>query len=140
VEFEGCLYFSDEVGPYIPGENIERCLREGAKFTKMGKAIQRGLTIIDLEVPLLYNGPRDLEKLLDDPNFRLRKPVRVQASRPIRTRPKFSDWELEVEAEIDPKVLDVDQIATIAEHAGSMEGLGDYRPRYGRFTTAVVAA
>ena len=39
LEWESGLYWDDEVGVYIPAENIEATIREGAKASKQGKAI-----------------------------------------------------------------------------------------------------
>ena len=37
LEFYGSLYYDDILGPYLPGDNIVACLRDGAKRTKAGK-------------------------------------------------------------------------------------------------------
>src|SRR5438034_10627984 len=69
VEFCGSLYIDDQLGPYIPGTMIFANLIEGAKTTKSGKKVERGLDVIDLINPLLYDGPRDMNGLWDDTNF-----------------------------------------------------------------------
>lgn len=58
----------------------------------------------------------------------------------MRTRPMFRQWMLEAVAELDSGLLSVEQLQAIADDAGSMVGLGDYRPRYGRFECAVEEA
>lgn len=137
LEFLGGLYIDDQVGPYLPGQNIERSLTDGARITKAGKKVERGLFVTDDVVPLLYNGPRSGSALWEDENFRSVLAVKVGTSRVMRTRPMFRDWSLEADGELDPSVLAIDELASIAETSGAMTGLGDYRPRYGRFTARV---
>ena len=133
LEFEGGLYLDSEVGPYVPGENVEKCIVEGARITKQGKQVERGLFVLDNVVPLVYKGPRTPEALWDDENFRHTAAVRVGQQRVMRTRPIFRDWALDVEAEVDPGLLAPEVLQSILDDAGSMVGIGDHRPRFGRF-------
>lgn len=138
LEFEGGLYMSDEVGPYMPGANVEKCIVEGGRVTKQGKQIERGLFVTDNEVPLIYSGPRTVDALWADESFRSMMAVKVGMARVMRCRPIFRTWALDVDAEVDPGLLNLDTLSAITTDAGSMVGLGDYRPRYGRFTATVV--
>ena len=136
LEFAGGLYLDPDVGPYIPGENIMRCLVDGAKLTKMGVKVTRGVFISTDVNPLAYNGPRD-EQALWDTGWRHMASVKVGTSRTMRCRPWFPEWRVQAEGVVDPSVLELDDIAVIAENAGSLIGLGDWRPRFGRFTASV---
>lgn len=134
LEFEGGLYFVAGSGPIIPGANIEKCLVEGARITKQGKQVERGLFIIDNENPLIYDGPRDVDGLWKAEVFTSVMAVKPQGRSTImRTRPIFRDWIVETTAEVDPGLLNLDSLRSIAAAAGSMVGIGDYRPRFGRF-------
>lgn len=138
LEFVGGLYFDETLGPYLPGENIERSLIDGARITRAGRQLERGLFITDDVVPLLYKGPRTVDGLWSDAAFRSVLAVKVGAkARVMRTRPMFSDWRLEADGELDPALLSIDELQAIASTAGAMTGVGDYRPRYGRFTATV---
>lgn len=138
LEFEGGLYF-DDTGPFIPGANIEKCLVEGARVTKQGKQVERGLFVEDDEVPLIYEGPRSVEDLWANENFRSMMSVKVGTNRIMRCRPIFKGWLLEATAEVDGGLLNLDSLQAIANDAGSMIGLGDNRPRYGRYEAIVEA-
>lgn len=133
LEFEGGLYLDPDIGPYIPGENVEKAIIEGARITKQGKQVERGLFVTDNVVPLIYDGPRTPEALWDAENFRHTAAVRIGQQRVMRTRPVFRKWALDVEGELDPGLLAPETLQSILEDAGSMVGIGDYRPRYGRF-------
>lgn len=140
LEFAGGLYISDLLGPFIPGGNLEKSIVEGGRVTRNGKQVERGLLITDNEIPLIYNGPRTADELWADTSYRSRMAVKVGTSRVQRTRPIFRTWELEAYAELDTTELNLDTMRAIAADAGMKVGLGDYRPRYGRFTTEVEEA
>lgn len=137
LEFLGSLYWDEGSGPYIPGANIHACLIEAAKMTRQGPAAKRGIVIPDEVNPLAYAGPRDPDGLWADKNFRSRLSVKVTTSRVMRTRPQFRQWALETEALLDVTQIDLNTITEIASTAGLMIGLGDYRPRFGRFDAVV---
>lgn len=137
LEFIGGLYLDPDVGPYVPGENIERCLVDGGKITKSGRKVTQGVFVKTNINPIAYPGPRDPEGLWADVNFRLVKSVKVTTSRVMRTRPMFRQWKLDAEGVLDTAVLSLEDLRSIAETAGSRIGLGDYRPRYGRFVAEV---
>lgn len=137
IEFMGSLYFDDEIGPYIPAENLLACLIEGGKISKQGKHVERAVVVTEPRIPLLYSGPRTMEGLWADPNFVDVRSVRVQQNRVDRCRPIFRSWAAETEVMVDPSVLDFSDFETIAHRAGQMSGLGDYRKIYGRFAVEV---
>ncbi|HEX7461747.1 MAG TPA: hypothetical protein VF317_06210 [Dermatophilaceae bacterium] len=140
LEFAGGLYLDDH-GPVVPGVNIERSLVEGARITKSGKKIERGLFVLDTQVPLIYKGPRTAAELYEQ-GFVSRLSVGVTTNRVMRTRPQFREWSLGAEAEVDEGVLNLSELSDIADTAGRMVGIGDYRPARGggngRYTTVVV--
>lgn len=137
LEFMGGLYYDDEVGPYLPGENVQRCLVDAARITKAGVQVTRGVFVTSMVNPLAYGGPRNPEELWADDRFRLTRPVVVQRSKTMRTRPIFIRWAADVEGELDDEVLNLSELEQIAGTAGRMIGLGDWRPRYGRFAATV---
>jgi hypothetical protein len=140
AEFRGSLYWDPDAGPYIPGDNIWRSIYDGAKKSKNGENIKQGL-IIDPEIyPLAYRGPRGLEDLVRDPNFRFRRTVTNMRARIVRTRAIFRDWALEATGEIDESLVDPKVLVRILEDAGSRVGLGDWRPIYGRYQAVVKSA
>jgi hypothetical protein len=125
------------MGPYIPGANVEKCMVEAGRVTRQGKQVERGLFVTDMEAPLIYKGPRDTDGLWSDLQFRSMMSVKVGTSRVMRCRPLFPDWTIEVNATMDPAQLNLDTLQAIVNDAGQMVGLGDYRPRYGRFSGTV---
>lgn len=139
VEFEGGLYWAEGIGPYVPGANVFAALIGGAKLTKAGRKVERGVTVDGIEFPLIYRGPRTVEALWGggESEFVDMRPAKVQSSKVDRCRPIFRDWSFEADVTIDPDVMDLEEFRTIADNAGRFEGVGDYRRLYGRFAAEV---
>lgn len=139
VEWEGSLYFDPEIGPYVPGPNVFRSLINGARITKAGKKVERGVVVTELVFPLIYKGPRDMDGLWGngESEFIDIRTVKVQQSKVDRCRPIFRSWKFEAELLLDPKIIDLAEFTDVAKNAGELEGIGDYRLMYGRFSTEV---
>jgi hypothetical protein len=139
LEWLGGIYHDPDLGPYVPGENVERCLLDAARLTRQGKLIERGVLITSDVNPLAYSGPRDLDGLWADERFRLVRGVRNpgQSGRVMRCRPVFARWSLDALGTFDASLIDVGPLQEIASAAGRLIGQGDWRPRYGRFTATI---
>jgi hypothetical protein len=87
---------------------------------------------------LHYEGPDNLKELWADENFRLRSGVRVRNARTMRTRPRFPSWSANVTASFLPTLLDRAEVVEFFRIAGSL-GIGDWRPRYGKFIVEELA-
>jgi len=134
LEWEGGLYWDDKIGLHIPSDNIERCMQLGAQKSRAGKDIQAAVFCSEALLPIKYSGPKDKDKLYADPAFTLRKGVGLKGSRIIRVRPMVpTGWSLKVELEYDESVVNEKQVFKSAVDAGSLVGLGDWRPKFDRF-------
>ena len=123
--------------PVLPAWNILRCLQEGAKRHKRGLDVLRGVHPLPPNAELVYDGPRDVEKLWEDGTFSLRKAVGIQRSRTMRTRAIFVDWTFELPVEVDMTVFDLTTLQVCWRDAGVYVGLSEMRPIYGRFTGTI---
>lgn len=134
LEFQGSLYHSEKVGPYIPPDVIEGCIREGGKVRRKGTVVVSGVNCTTDNAKLIYDGPRDREELFKDKRFvdsrkvRLKRDVSV-----IRTRPRFDKWELSFELMVFTDVLNVADVQKALADGGRLKAIGDYRPKFGRF-------
>ncbi len=135
LEWEGGLYFSEGIGPYIPAANIKKCIMESAAINKGSTAVKRALTPLEVEVPLLYTGPRTVQGLWDAEIFTDVRSVKLNGrSKVLRTRPRFNEWALTTSMLLNVRIVSIDDFQQYVEQAGSTTGLGDYRPTFGRFT------
>lgn len=135
IEFLGSLYLDDSGEPCIPVELILASLLAGARAHKLGKQFAAGVYDVTGQSTfrLEYRGPRDPDQLYELDDFRDRRGVRVQTSRIIRTRPIFRGWSCSFNLEFDPTLVSRSEIETALQRAGKAVGIGDYRPRFGRF-------
>lgn len=140
LEFYLALYYDPKIGPYLPGDNIQASLRRGGAFAgRLGKMVERAVVVTSDVNPIEYEGPRDIAALWKDPFFRLTRSVVVQRARVMRTRPIFRKWRTTVELELATDLLNLDDFRRVADAAGTMEGIGTWRPRYGRYEVKVAA-
>jgi hypothetical protein len=132
VEWHGGLWLHGG-RPCIPCEAIESAFVTAAKTRRKGPSAKAGFSCT--ASPLLqYDGPSDLPSLWEDETFRFRFPVNVYDSKVMRTRPRFSTWHVNVDVEFLPSLLNPSDVTEILEIAGLREGLGDWRPKFGRFS------
>lgn len=134
IEFIASLYMSAD-GPVISSRLLEANITNGARKSKLGKLTQAGV-IVERHSSLEYDGPRDAYALLEDENFRLAVPVRIGQQKVIRTRPIFNEWAADIEIKYLDDVINERDLLTALRNAGSFSGLGDWRPRYGRYCLA----
>ena len=137
LEWEGGLYWNDEVGVYVPAENVEATIREGAKARRKGKDVVKGFMVEDMMIPLDIGENLTKEEMKADFRFRDVRAMRVKTSRVMRTRPRFNMWNIAFTAMYDENVLNFDEIVDAIEYAGQYVGLCDSRPKYGKFSARV---
>lgn len=144
LQFAGGMYHDKNVGPYLPGANLVRALRNAGNLVlknKGGKQIERGFVLVTVQARLDYDGPRDLDELWSDGQspFVDRRMVKIPGGgRVPTTRPIFPEWSAVFECELDGNEIDKGDFAAYAEKAGRVEGVGDARRLgYGRFTVTI---
>lgn len=134
LEFVGALYLHPDLGPFIPSDNVFRALVDAGRKRKLGVKVTSGVMVRSNTNPLAYKGPRDVEGLWKDEGFRYQASVKVGQQRVIRTRPIFpTGWATSCEVFLDTQILDFDELQQLVDIAGRLIGLGDWRPKFGRF-------
>lgn len=136
LSYLGSFYNSDYSGEVvIDTKLLEGTIFSAAKLQKLGVIAKRSIIIAEGNVKLLYEGPQTPDALWKAQgkwvDFRT---VDVQGSRIMRYRPRFNTWGLTFEVMFDNEQLEMDQLVQIVQNAGSKMGLGDYRPKFGRFS------
>jgi hypothetical protein len=131
LEYQLALYWNGEF-VYVPDTALLGAIRAGASANRRGREVQAGVDIAEQEIPLLYDGPKSPRELYDA-RFVDRRPAGVQKARVMRVRPRFNKWELAFTLLIDDSVMNVSDVKTALEEAGTKKGLLDHRPRFGRF-------
>lgn len=136
LEFMGSLYFDKEAGPYLPSQYIEAALASSMYAAKrISKAkTKAGLYADNPIIPLEYNGPRDMDKMWDSGKFHRCDMVKVATARVLRCRPCFPlPWAADFSLTIISSAIDPADIYEGLVYAGQFVGIGDWRPKFGRF-------
>lgn len=137
LEFELGMYYNEKEGPYIPGLWLDAAIIAGGKLQKNGSRIKRSAMVLEDMVPLKYEGPRKMDKLRDHPGFRDIRAVTIGTSKTMRCRPKFTDWSAEFTLQYDPEQITKSELEQAVHAAGQCIGIGDFRPRFGRFSANI---
>lgn len=131
IDFQLSAYHNGK-NLFVPGENLHGAIRDGAKAVRKGKEIQAAVMVIEEEVPVQYDGPKNLRDLYDY-KFVDRRRVVIQRNAVLRTRLRLNKWSLAFSLYIDENVVSPAAVKAALEYAGNRVGLGDFRPRFGRF-------
>jgi hypothetical protein len=129
----------------IPDYVIESAMIGGAKKSKRGPQAKCGLFFTE-HASLLFEGKPDviddetLAEMFASSIFTHTVGVKVGMAKIMRTRPMFRHWRINATAQYDPDVLNIGDVAEIAADAGKLVGLGDWRPKHGRFEAEVIPA
>ena len=137
LEWEAGAYWKDGLGLYIPAENVEATIINGAKANKKGKDVQKYVDGIDLYIPLDYGENLSKEELIQNYEYRDTRIMTVMRSKILRTRPRFDQWKIEFELRYNEEKIDIETIINAIEYAGMYVGLCDSRPKYGKFVATV---
>lgn len=139
LEWYGGLY--EEQGVVVqPTSKVRKCLVNTGRMSKIGKAIERALSFAALLVPLVHDGPADIDALFKEARFHSRLSVGVNGKRVMRVRPQFFPWAMRLDGLfVEDAGLNFDELEQVVELAGIVEGIGDNRVNgYGRFVGKVV--
>ncbi len=134
VEYRGSLYM-DANGPIVPALMIQAAVTAGAKKAKNGKLSEAGI-VVSNHARLEYDGPRTVDGLYADENFRIVAPCSIMGKSVIRTRPIFHNWSATFEIEYLDDILNLASVIDCVRNSGVYCGVGDWRPRHGRFNIA----
>lgn len=129
-EVEKALYLAEDGTIYIPSTCIEGCLiKTASNFQISGRGkktykdlIKSALIVTPTEIPI------SPQKWATDA-----RPVVVQRSRVIRYRPRWDKWKLKFKCLITDDQLPTEVVKKMLVHGGMYQGIGDFRPKFGRF-------
>ncbi|MCP4878284.1 MAG: hypothetical protein GY896_22760 [Gammaproteobacteria bacterium] len=142
LEFEAAFYVGapDNLGPCIPGLNVEACIRDGAKSQRKGATITRALNVAEEWIAVQYKGPRTIAELWAQPDkfvdYRGVKPT--SKAKVMRCRPVFHGWSLVATVEFEDEMINRKQLIEYVKYAGKYVSVGTYRPTFGRFSVSVL--
>lgn len=133
LQFLGHLYYDEEIGVYIPSEMIEASIVNGAKVTKNGKKIPLAVNVVEYKIPLIYKDIKTPDELFNDEDFVDVRFGVLNRSKILVTRPRFNQWEIVFNVDVDTSLLNVEEFVEAVNNAGQRAGIGTYRPKYGTY-------
>jgi hypothetical protein len=141
LEWLAGLYLAND-DLIIPDFVMESTMINGAKKSKRGPQAKCGLFFTE-HASLEFAGKPDvisdqtLAEMFASGDFTHTIGVKVGMAKVMRTRPMFRSWSLFATAQFDPDVLNLRDIEEMANDAGKLVGLGDWRPKHGRFNAGI---
>jgi len=145
TKFLGSLYHDPRMGLCMPSDAILGSLtRAATTVVKRGgkNQVQVGVDVppdVDF-FPFTFDGykrDRDTPERLYEQGHRLVKAVRIGKNKVIGCRACFTGWRVDAELMFDPEVINKDTLVTMLKAAGASVGIGDWRPRFGRFNVEI---
>lgn len=129
-EMEMGLYRLEDGTLVQPGEHIYQAMvKTASQFQVQGQgkktfkdAIKGGLLISPDYIP------HEIDEVILDS-----RPVRIQRARIVRHRGLLPKWRLTFVMQLIDDSVPTEVVKAILDKAGQCQGIGDYRPRFGRF-------
>lgn len=138
LEWYGGLYDENDI-IVQPSSKVRKCLVEAARVRKLGKAVEKAISFNNLNVPLIHDGPKNIDDLYKEKRFHSRLSVGLHGKRVMRVRPQFFPWSMNLPGLFVEDVgLNWDELVELVDSAGITVGIGDNRINgYGRFRGTV---
>lgn len=124
-----------------PSENVWRSIYDAATAYRLGAEIKRALIDDATVEPLTIDGELVPADEFFDVDGRL---LYVSAKNPtgktrvMRARPLITNWQSKHTFELLDDVLDLANLTPVFERAGRLVGIGDWRPKYGKYHLEVL--
>lgn len=133
LEFNASCYHNGK-NWYIPSANFEAMLLASAKHFKLGTTIKQALLVPDDATFEFDDDKMKPEDLFNIDEYVDQRTVKIGQAKTVRTRPIFNNWKSTFVCWLDTDKMNIEQLLQIIENSGKYVGLGDYRPRFGKFT------
>lgn len=141
-EWRQYLYVNSENQIYQPASHFEGCLIKASAGYKIQGG--RGKTYSQLFKGSVFVNPDEILHSVENPEtldfdgdkrlYLDLRPVVVQRARVARIRPCFKPgWKLDFVIEVLDDQIPANVVNEVLQLAGRTVGVGDYRPRFGRF-------
>lgn len=136
-EFIGGCYWNQDAGFHLPAQNLDSCLVGAAKLQKLGVKFKQGVQVLEDELSIVGNHPETPDDLWDATEYIDARGVKVGTAKVMRYRPIFRKWGLNATIVFNEDVVSRSDVNKALVDAGALIGLGDFRPRFGRFSVEV---
>jgi hypothetical protein len=119
-----------EIG--VTGDMICRSIIKSAGRKEVA-AFKAGV-IVEGFFPLMTGGKiATVKRLFKNPAHYFTVAAKIGTSKIMRTRPRIDDWSATIEVAYIPELVTKRDVQDALVRSGSIVGIGDWRPRFGRF-------
>jgi hypothetical protein len=127
-EAERVCYRTEDGKIYIPSTHFKGCMiKSGVDFVYSGRKTYKDY----IKSGIFF---KEKEIILTPQKYTISNmPVVISRSRIMRSRPEFKEWECSFTIEIINEDINKSILKEILQSAGKFQGVGDFRPEYGRF-------
>lgn len=127
-EAEKVCYRTEDGQIYIPSTHFKGAMiKSGTDFIYSGRKTYKEY----IKSGIFF---KEKEIILTPQKYNINNtPVVIGQSRIMRSRPEFKEWECTFTIEVINEDLDKTVLKEILQSAGKFQGVGDFRPEYGRF-------
>lgn len=124
----------------LPGKVFKGAICNAGKGLRVGKgtlnSIMKPSLRVSFNCPFTFEGSPDPNDLVDKDSFFDTRPVVVNGSRVMKSRPVFPNWKANFDIAFFTDKLELQQVIDCIEIAGQVVGVCDYRPeKNGTFGT-----
>lgn len=139
VDWDGSIYWHDELGVYMPIENLTKATHLAMTKHKLGRKIGGINYDHPIGFPIITENSKNKEALKRNPENRLEKMARVGTSKVLKTRAIFKSWKINLSFDYETDVLGRNEIKMIFLAMSRFVGIGAWTPstkipgRYGKF-------
>lgn len=137
-EFIGGCYWRKDIGFFLPAQNLDACLIAAAKMQKLGVKFKQGVQVLEDELVFAGYEKKTPDQLWNDPEHIDCRGVKVGMAKIMRYRPILRKWSLNATIVVNEEVVNINEVKKAVQDAGALIGLGDYRPRFGRFNVEFI--
>lgn len=139
LKWRGAMYWDDIDGSVLPSANLFKSVQQGASLTRQGKDIERGLVLHGIHARLEFPGKRDLASMWNGGagTHVDRRMAVVNRAPVVCVRPAFPEWSCSFEFDLDEDVISLDDFRYLAEKAGRLIHVGDYRKFFGAYNVEI---
>ena len=130
------LYLDEEGAATFPAAAFRTNIETAARKLRQGPQVREGLIVEEVEE---FDYDRSLGTSPDElaRNVQFTVGVGVGRARVLRTRARFDDWAATIRVDVDPELVDREQLLTWLDIGGRRLGVGNWRPeksgQFGRF-------
>lgn len=141
LKWRGAFYWDEIDGPIMPAANVFRSIQQAGGLTRNGKDVERALIIHDMQARLEFPGKRDVDSLWEGgKGIHVDRRMAVINRAPVvNVRPCFPEWACTFRFDLDEDVLSLEDFTWLADKAGRLIHIGDYRRFFGAYAVEITS-